>query len=301
MTTSNKIKINEFNVDKVSFKVKEDSKTKRKVVFVNHNNQSIKLQTPKMFLPSGIKHWPADVYKESFNWKMSFGEDKENEVNNEKIKEFHGKMVALDDRIKREIQQDTKTWLGKPKASMEVIEEFYKNIVEPSKDKDGYQTQYPDSMKVSLERETSGPDVYTGFFSSSKKDRTRVMFFDANNNEIDVNESNCEQQIGKGTKGVAIIELVNISIVNGKVYPKWKLVQAKVYRTHTSVTEKIIDDDDDGDVVQDLDSENDEVEDVVQDDVVEEVDEVVQDVVDDVDEVIEEPVRQTKKTAKSKK
>jgi hypothetical protein len=239
--------------------MKVDQKTKRKIFFVNHNKQPILFQTPKVYFPNGLKHWKSDAYPESFELELSFGEDKENEVNNKNIKDFHTKMSQLDNLIKQQIMNNPKDWVGKPKASMEMIETaFYPNpIVRVPKDKDGNVLEYAPRMRLKVERETEN-GVFTGYFTSSRKNKTRVMVFDENNSQLNLTEETCESVIPRGSKGIVVMELVNINVVGDKVYPKWKLVQTKVYRTQQSITDNIIDDDEfsqSAEVADDLDSE----------------------------------------------
>jgi hypothetical protein len=285
-----KIKSSQFNVNNVSFNLKVDKETKRKVVYVNHNKTKILMQTPKVYLPNGIKHWSSSAYPESYEMEISFGEDKDNEVNNRAIRDFEHKMKELDSCIKNEILNNSKDWIGKPKTTMSMIEEaFYPNpIVRVPKDKDGNVLEYPNRIRLRLEREREG-DNFTGRFSSSKKDRTQVLMFDHNNVQLDFNEANCESVVPKNSKAIIVMELVNINIVGDKVYPKWKLVQAKVFRNTVSVTENIIDDDDDEEVLpEDLDDET-PVKEVVKDtDSVEAVDDNEEEEEDDEEEDDEE-------------
>jgi hypothetical protein len=253
---SMKIKSTEFDVSKVSFTMKVDKESKRKIFYVNHNKQPILIQTPKMYLPNGIKHWVSAAYPESFELELSFGEDKENAVNNKNIQDFHEKMKALDTLIKEQILTNPKDWVGKQKASMELIEEsYYPNpIVRVPKDKEGHVLEYPDRMRIKVEREREN-DNYTGFFVSNRRYKSKVMVFDEKNENLNLDETNFESVIPRGSKGITVIELVNINVVGDKVYPKWKFIQGKVFRNQKSITENIIDDPEE-EVPEDLDSES---------------------------------------------
>lgn len=253
---SNLIKTSQFETSNVTFTLKVDKETKRKIVYVNHNKKPILVQTPKMYLPNGVKRWASNSYPESFEMELSFGEDKENVVNNEKIKEFHTKMKELDNAIINEILNNSKEWIGKPKTTLEMIEEaFYPNpIVRVPKDKEGNVLEYPDRMRLKVEREREGDD-FTGHFVSNRRAKTKVLAFDEHNAPIQFDESSYETAVPKGSKGIVVMELVNINIVGDKVYPKWKLVQTKVFRNQKSITSNIMLDDDD-EVLDDLDSES---------------------------------------------
>ena len=253
----NIIKSTEFNVSDVSFIMNVDKTTKRKIFFVNHNKKPIFLKTPKMYFPSGLKHWKSDAYPESCDLEASFGEDKADPVNNNKIQDFYEKMKGLDSLIKQQILDNSMEWIGKKKTSMEMIEESYypKPIVKVAHDKEGNVLEYAPKMRFKIERERNG-DVFTGKFSSSNRDKTQVLMFDENGTDLELNEDNCESVIPKGTKGTLLVQLVNINVVGDKVYPKWKLIQGKISKNNSGrIDRNMMDDDDEPEVQEDLDSE----------------------------------------------
>jgi hypothetical protein len=255
--SSNIIKSTDLNVSNVSFTMNIDKTTKRKIFFVNHNKKSILLKTPKMYFPNGLKHWKSDAYPDSFELELSFGEDKSDSTNNSKIQDFYQKMQELDALIKQQILENPMEWIGKKKTSMEMIEESYypKPIVRVPHDKEGNVLEYAPRMRIKVERERNG-DNFTGNFSSNSRDKTRVLMFDENSNDLGLNEDNCEKLIPKGTKGVVLIQLVNINVVGDKVYPKWKLIQGKISKnTSGRIDGNIMDDDEETPVQEDLDTE----------------------------------------------
>ena len=115
--SSNIIKSTDLNVSNVSFTMNVDKTTKRKIFFVNHNKKSILLKTPKMYFPNGLRHWKSDAYPDSFELELSFGEDKSDSVNNNKIQDFHQKMQDLDALIKKQILENSMEWIGKKKTA----------------------------------------------------------------------------------------------------------------------------------------------------------------------------------------
>lgn len=255
--SQNIIKSTEFNVADVSFIMNVDKTTKRKIFFVNHNKKPIYIKTPKMYFPSGLKHWKSDAYPESFELEMSFGEDKSDSANNAKIQDFYEKMKQLDSLIKQQILDNSMDWIGKKKTSMEMIEESYypKPIVKVPQDKEGNVLEYAPKMRLKVERERNG-DTFTGKFSSSNRDKTQVLIFDEDGNDLELTEENCESVISKGTKGTVLAQLVNINVVGDKVYPKWKLIQGKISKnTSGRIDRNMMDDDEEPEVLEDLDSE----------------------------------------------
>ena len=291
--SQNIIKSTEFNVSDVSFIMNVDKTTKRKIFFVNHNKKPIYLKTPKMYFPSGLKHWKSDAYPESFELEMSFGEDKADSANNAKIQDFYEKMKDLDSLIKQQILDNPMEWIGKKKTSMEMIEESYypKSIVKVPHDKEGNVLEYAPKMRLKVERERNG-DTFTGKFSSSNRDKTQVLLFDEDGNNLELTEENCESVVPKGTTGYLLVQLVNINVVGDKVYPKWKLVQGKISKnTSGRIDRNIMDDDEEPEVLEDLDSETPEkhVEQLEEDLDDLEVEEVVDDLEVDL-EVAEDPL-----------
>lgn len=227
----------------------------RKMVFVNNNGGKVTIQTPKMYVPNGIKRWrkkdAVDNKDDSFEMEMSFGgEDK-----NADIRVFHEKMDEFDRIVKEQIMSHSKEWLGKPKVSMELIENaFYAPTVRVPMDKEGNVLDYPSRVRAKLDRERVGDtDDFTGRFLSYKKPATPVLMFDDSKALIEMNENNFESVVPKNSQVVAVLELVYLSITT-KVSAKWKLIQAKVSKNQQHITGYAMLDDEDNEVA-DLDSE----------------------------------------------
>ena len=297
------IKVSNLDLSKISFSDVKVDNHGRKMVFVNYDGGKIMVQTPKMYVPNGIKRWrkkdATDNKDDSFEMEMSFGgEDKTPEIH-----EFHNKMKHFDELVKKQIIAHSKEWLGKPKVSMELVENaFYSPTVRVPMDKEGNILDYPSRIRAKLDRERDYTnDTFTGRFLSCKKPPTPVLIFDESKQLIDMDENNFEAVVPKGSHVVTVLELVYLTITT-KVSAKWKLVQAKVARNQQTITGYAMIDDEE--VQEDLDSENQVKEDAVDDesddlnkkeDAVEDavddtVDDTVNDTVDDFDEPEPEPV-----------
>jgi hypothetical protein len=211
------------------------------MVYVNYNGGKIMVQTPKMYVPNGIKRWrkkdAVDNKDDSFEMELSFGGEDKEDKNSVEIKEFHNKLEQFDSLVKNAIMSKSKEWLGKPKVSMETIEDaYYAPSVKIPTDKDGNVLDYPSRVRAKIDRERDGDsDNFTGRFLSNKRFKTPVLMFDESKNQIDMNESNFEMVVPKGSQVICVLELVYLSITT-KVSAKWKLVQAKVYRNQQSIT-----------------------------------------------------------------
>ena len=235
------IKAVNLDLNRVSFSDVKTDNHGRKMVYVNYNGGKIMVQTPKMYVPNGVKRWrkkdAVDNKDDSFEMELSFGGEDKEDKNSVEIKEFHNKLEQFDSLVKNAIMSKSKEWLGKPKVSMETIEDaYYAPSVKIPTDKDGNILDYPSRVRAKLDREREGDsDNFTGRFLSNKRFKTPVLMFDESKNQIDMNESNFEMVVPKGSQVICVLELVYLSITT-KVSAKWKLVQAKVYRNQQSIT-----------------------------------------------------------------
>ena len=248
------IKATNLDLSKITFSDVKTDNHGRKMVFVNYDGGKIMVQTPKMYVPNGIKRWrkkdAVDNKDDSFEMELSFaGEDKNSEIH-----EFHSKMEQFDELVKKQIMLRSKEMLGKPKISMELIENaFYSPTVRVAMDKEGNVLDYPSRVRAKLDRERKGDD-FTGRFLSYKKPATPILMFDESKNLLEMNEDNFETVLPKGSHVVAVLELVYLTVTT-KVSAKWKLVQAKVARNQQTITGYAIIDDEASVEQEDLESE----------------------------------------------
>lgn len=288
------VKSSNLDLSKITFSDVKTDNHGRKMVYVNYQSGKIMVQTPKMYVPNGIKRWrkkdAVDNKDDSFELELSFGGEDKEDKNSMEIRDFHTKLEHFDELVKNKIMSHSKEWLGKTKISMESIEEaFYSPTVRLATDKDGNVLDYPSRVRAKLDREREGEtDSFTGRFLSNKRYKTPVLMFDHNKELLEMNESNFDTVVPKGSQVVAVLELVYLSI-STKVSAKWKLVQAKVFRNQKTITGYAMLDDSDNEgaeVVEekeDLDTaestEEVEVEEEVEEDVEEEEEEEVKPVV----------------------
>jgi hypothetical protein len=257
------IKATNLDLNKVSFSDVKTDNHGRKMVYVNYNGGKILVQTPKMYVPNGIKRWrkkdATDNKDDSFEMELSFGGEDKEDKNSTEIREFHNKLEQFDEMVKKTIMAKSKEWLGKPKVSMETIEDaYYSPSVKIPTDKDGVVLDYPSRVRAKLDREReSDSDNFTGRFLSNKRFKTPVLMFNESKEQIEMNENNFDAVVPKGSQVICVLELVYLSITT-KVSAKWKLVQAKVYKNQQSITGYAMIDDESQQ--EDLDTENDIVE-----------------------------------------
>jgi hypothetical protein len=297
------IKAINLDLNKVSFSDVKTDNHGRKMVYVNYNGGKIMVQTPKMYVPNGIKRWrkkdATDNKDDSFELELSFGGEDKEDKNSLEIRDFHNKLEQFDELVKQTIMAKSKEWLGKQKVSMETIEDaYYAPSVKVPTDKDGAILDYPSRVRAKLDREReSDSENFTGRFLSNKRFKTPVLLFDDSKTALDLNESNFDSVVPKGSQIICVLELVYLSITT-KVSAKWKLVQGKVSKNQQSITTYAMIDEDsqpddldtDGGVVEatkalSLDEESLEA---AEEEVVEEEEEVVEEEVVEEEEELEE-------------
>lgn len=225
---------------------KVDPGTKAKRIFVNSNGSKVVIQTPKMYVPTGITRWrkpdAVDNKDDSFEVEMSFGGDSAD------VAAFHQKMKEYDTIVKQKIQENSLAWIGKQKASMETIEDaFYIPTVKIAVDRNKEPLDYPDRIKAKIDRDRVG-DEFSGEFISNKRFNTKVLAFDKDKNSLVFNESTYDKVIPKGSRVICILELVYI-FCSKQVSTKWKLVQVKVFSENNSIDSYAIDDETEDEVV----------------------------------------------------
>jgi hypothetical protein len=253
------IKASSLDMSKVTFSDVKTDNHGRKMVYVNYNGGKIMVQTPKMYVPNGVKRWrkkdAVDNKDDSFEMELSFGGEDGSDKNSQEIRAFHEKMRQFDSMVMDSMVTNHKEWLGRPsKPSMEIVEDKYVPTVRVPFDKDGNRLEYPDRIRAKLDRERIGEsDDFTGRFLSNKRFKTEVLMFDDNKNPLPMNESNFDAVVPKGSQVVCVLELVYLSI-STKVSAKWKLVQAKVWKNQQSITGyALLDDDDEAEVTAEAD------------------------------------------------
>lgn len=248
------VKANSLDLSNVTF---SDTKTDvhgRKMVFINQNNGSIMVQTPKMYAPNGIKRWRKQGEEDKFEIELAFNGENGTDKNSKEVREFHQKWQEFDELIKRKVIENCKDWVGIPNLTKETLEAvMYTPMVRVPKDKDGNVLDYPSRVRAKIDREGE-----TGRFLSNKKYKTEVLLFDENKERIPLNEDNAEDAIPKGSHVICILELVYLSLSKTTISSKWKLVQAKVFRPKNSITEYALLDEDNEEQA-DLDTEQDAV------------------------------------------
>ena len=192
-----------FDVNELSFdSVKKNAMGGNVVYFKYEGHPKVIMQTPVVSAPFGLSTYTDDkTGAVKYSLDISFRGMEEDP----KIQLFHDKMAAFDDYLMDSAVSNSKEWFGK-KQSKEVVENFYRPLVKPSKDP----SKYAPTMKFKI---------------MTKRDGTiDVDAYDGQKQKV-----NLQDVLTSGVKLQAIIEAGSVWFVNKTMFGiSWKLVQVKV-------------------------------------------------------------------------
>lgn len=121
-------------------------------IYVNYQKDARKhkvcqLQTPWMYNPFGLNSSPPQAGEEpKYSVECSFGN-----APSAYMEEFHAKMRALDQHVIAAAIKNQRSWLQRTDVDDEYIQEFYKPVVRPYKNKEKKATgEFPDTIRFKI-------------------------------------------------------------------------------------------------------------------------------------------------------
>lgn len=217
------VKIEDFDLSKVSVSDINVNKYGGKSVYINYDNNKkpLYLSLPSMVAPFGLNRWQDENNKDSapkFSLILSFN----GMESNPKLKTCYEKLKAFDDKIVDIAVENSKKWFKK-KKSKAVIEELYNSIILQDEEK----KYAPKFRKINIRssQETRAAD-------GQKVDKLLCTFYDCKQkNEhrkplmIDVEPSKIvKRTVFKRT----LIRCKSLYLLGSKFGLTWQLEQAKV-------------------------------------------------------------------------
>lgn len=215
-----------------------------KLIYVNYDGQKkFKIQTPKMSSPFGMSEYtegPYPKYSIELSFRESDSTDPKDKRNNQKIKQFHDKLLEVENRLIELACENGTAWFKMPKNKInhEIISSKF----------------LPPIVKVSRDRESGEPDgkypPTTKLKIYCKDDKWGLRLFDINNPSevIDVNDPegpDIKQVLGRNVRMKGIITCVGIWIGSGTFMCQWALSEAQVDVPEISSNDQFINDEDD--------------------------------------------------------
>ena len=222
MATNNILLAKNIDLDSITFEPVKKNALGGNVVYLKYSgNPRIVMQTPTVSAPFGLSTYTDEkTGAVKYSLDISFrGMDTD-----PKVKEFHDKMAEIDEMLISEGVKNSKEWFGK-KLSKEVLENFYRPLVKPSKDPE----KYAPTMKFKIQTQRDGSVAFDAYNHEKKK--------------VDIMEG-----LVPGCKIQCLLEANSIWFVGKNMYGvSWKLVQAKIHKSDKLTGFSFLDEDDDDD------------------------------------------------------
>lgn len=108
-----------------------------KAVYINVNNNRLRLQFPCMRAPFGLSTYTDEATKKT-SYSLDLSLDPE-------VKEFQDFMEELDEKVLTTVASNSKEWLGKQFNESVIREALYKPMVKPST-----KGEYPSTIKLKV-------------------------------------------------------------------------------------------------------------------------------------------------------
>ena len=204
--TSSICMIKNIDANQITFDPVRKNALGGNVVYLKHKDAPrLQIQTPAVAAPFGMSTFTDEkTGAVKYSLDISFrGMESE-----PKIQEFHDKMLSIDEMLIKEGVAHSKEWFGK-KMSKEVIQEFYRPLVKPSKDPE----KYAPTMKFKIPQ--------------GRDDSISVDCYNHEKQKVDIMEA-----LVPGMKIQGILECSSVWFVGKNMYGiSWRLVQVKLHKS----------------------------------------------------------------------
>lgn len=228
--TSKILKINDFDINRVSFSDPKKTAKSGQKVLVNYDYNGTRgpliFQTPELSLPFGLD---VKEYDDNVKYSLNFSLTNETDLKNP-VAKFVDNLNKLDSKVRDVGTQESPKWFGSKKNEV-IINEFFKPCVKRSQDEEKAK-KYAPILQVKLAMYDNKPSF---------------KLYDANKQEIPVliDDDIDLTCLHSGCKLTCLIQCDRVYFMAGAKFGlTWKLVQAKVKPPDAIVGYSIVDDDD---------------------------------------------------------
>lgn len=224
------LKINNFDINRVSFSdVKKTTKTGQKVL-VNYDHNGTRgpliLQTPELSLPFGLN---VNEYDDNVKYSVNLSLTNDTSDLSNPVSKFTDNLMQLDDKVRKTAIEQSPKWFGSKKNEV-IINEFFKPCIKRSADEEKAK-KYAPILQVKLTFYDNKPSFKLYY---NKDEEIPILVDD----EIDLT---CLRAGGKIT---CLIQCDRVYFMAGAKFGlTWRLVQAKVKAPDAIIGYSIIDDD----------------------------------------------------------
>lgn len=224
-------RVQEFDLDRIDFSEATENNYGGKVVYLKYLNEdgekeNIYLQTPKMHNSWGM-HVSQAKDKDGkpasdprYYLQLSFGDS---EKMRGSVKTFHELINGLDELVKEKAKENCVSWLKVKKSpkTANLIGEKYRNTISYSVDQETMERdgKYPDSIRFKIPYDNEAKVFYN-----------TVEVYDENGDyQSTKTVGDMQNWLTKGSKDIAIVQLMSIYFAGGNFGLSWKVVQIQAF------------------------------------------------------------------------
>ncbi len=172
-----------------------------KITFSTNDGKSMRIQTPRLYMPFGISGFTPEVGNTKWNIDFSLkGYDEEGNY----VKDFYDTLQNTEAAIVNAVQQQSLDIFGREISTKDLLPMFNTNIK--------HSTDHEPKFRVRVDTTSQG-DI-------------KACVFDGDKNNI---TTNLKEKLYARNSGVAIVELNSMYFLNKKFGVTWKLHQLVVY------------------------------------------------------------------------
>ena len=230
---SRPIKPRDIDFKKVTFSApRAMGNTGAKMLFINYDGMPFSVQLPELMVGWDIMFYGDERNPGSGKYQVSL---KFANMSDKKQSEMHSFLENLDKTLIKACQENSASWIKKPKIDESGAKLLYTPLIRHSLDKETGEPngKYPDEFKIKL----------------VKRDNQHLFkLFDENTKEVTLDGADIplEDLIKKGSKLRGVIRCNGVWFASGKFGCTWKGEQIKV-ETPKQVAEYAFEDTDDDD------------------------------------------------------
>ena len=212
------MKASKVDLSKVTISSLKTLDNGAKMCYVNYNGgvSPMYLQTPEVDIPFDASYYSDNEKSGKYQVRFSLKDLDDNKS----IRDFHSKMVEMDNFLKEKALENSVSWFKKAKMSMDTIDSLYTPMVKQHLDPESGEPtgKYPDSFSFKIVKKDG--KVQCPMYNEDK------VYFDVNGETE--NPTTVERVLVKGSKVKVVLRCNGVWVANGKFGCTWRAEQMLV-------------------------------------------------------------------------
>tara|TARA_B100000683_G_scaffold69290_1_gene67787 strand:+ start:3666 stop:4526 length:861 start_codon:yes stop_codon:yes gene_type:complete len=212
------MKASKVDLSKVTISSLKTLDNGAKMCYVNYNGgvSPMYLQTPEVDIPFDASYYSDNEKSGKYQVRFSLKDLDDNKS----IRDFHSKMVEMDNFLKEKALENSVSWFKKAKMSMDTIDSLYTPMVKQHLDPESGEPtgKYPDSFGFKIVKKDG--KVQCPMYNEDK------VYFDVNGETE--NPTTVERVLVKGSKVKVVLRCNGVWVANGKFGCTWRAEQMLV-------------------------------------------------------------------------